>query len=709
MQNSPTIKYTRNEEPEEEMSLAELEALVSELRLAHAIEFLKGKPDAQTDPVNLRIATALVLREAGAPILALKGKIPVEKGWTSIRIEQQTDDEVVAIAERGNIGMPTGKASGCVVFDFDSTEVDRIKRELGIEHVVTQEVVTGRGGRQLRFVAPAVPLKNTVKVLHPEVDTRGEGGQVVLPGSIHPDTGRAYEWTPGRSPADVELAPLPDGLLKLWVKAQIKKAPGIAPVTDADAVAKVEALDPAMRERATAYAGKALSNIADELSRTEEGKRNDKLFEKACRCFELANSSLLDHDEVEATLTEAAKTAGLGDEEIADTLRSASTRVSGKGVDLGKQLAERDAAAEKIIGSYKRKKLDKRPDDVVDSAEPAPVPESRLRSISSDILNLKAPPAIVKGLIYEGDLVMPYGAPGSGKTFAVLDLALAVAAGMPNWAGRKVTSGPVVYVAGEGKRGLYNRIRAWAKKRGDERGQLDRLNGRLFVFEGAPQFLDAADWAAFLADLEAVEAPRLVVFDTLSRCIAGKDENSQADMSAAVDRLRDLCLRTRAAVLLVHHTSKDGQHERGSSVLRGAADVMFRVSKDTDAVTLEFDKIKEGELPDDALRFRFEGCQLGVDEDGDAIWSATVRFEPPRKDGIGSTERKLLKALDDMVGDGATARDWAKAAGYSNRGGRFNERVRALLGAGLVSEDPTRGTAPRFAVTRAGKELLGLK
>ena len=314
-------------------------------------------------PTQVRIATAIALREAGAPILALEGKIPVEKGWTSIRVDQQTDEEVVAIAVRGNIGMPTGKASGRVVLDIDSTDVDRIQREMGIEHVVTQEVVTGRGGRQLHFAAPSVSLKNTVKVLHAEVDTRGEGGQVVLPGSIHPHTGRAYEWAAGRSPADVALAPVPTSLLKLWILTQVKEAPGIATVTDGDAVANVEALDPVKRARVKAYVLATLASIAEELSRTKEGSRNQKLFSGACRCFELANSGLLDGDEVAATLTEAAKTAGLEAEEIASVLHSAAKTVSGKGADVGKQLDASDAAAAKTIGAYKRKKLDRRPDD----------------------------------------------------------------------------------------------------------------------------------------------------------------------------------------------------------------------------------------------------------------------------------------------------------------------------------------------------------
>ena len=48
-------------------------------------------------------------------------------------------------------------------------------------------------------------------------------------------------------------------------------------------------------------------------------------------------------------------------------------------------------------------------------------------------------------------------------------------------------------------------------------------------------------------------------------------------------------------VLLIHHTRKDGASERGSSVLRGAADVMIECKKSGQIVTATCSKMKYAE------------------------------------------------------------------------------------------------------------------
>jgi RecA-family ATPase len=79
----------------------------------------------------------------------------------------------------------------------------------------------------------------------------------------------------------------------------------------------------------------------------------------------------------------------------------------------------------------------------------------------------------------------------------------------------------------------------------------------------------------------------LIVFDTLSRCLAGADENNQKDMSAAVGVCDTLRHQLGCCVLLLHHTTKDGAVERGSSVLRGAVDTLL-VLKVPDASEPQF-------------------------------------------------------------------------------------------------------------------------
>jgi AAA domain/CHC2 zinc finger len=71
--------------------------------------------------------------------------------------------------------------------------------------------------------------------------------------------------------------------------------------------------------------------------------------------------------------------------------------------------------------------------------------------------------ALIEDLLDEGALSVIYGDSGSGKTFAALDTAFHVSAGL-SWNGKKVKRGLVVYVAAEGGRRIKRRIAALKKR-----------------------------------------------------------------------------------------------------------------------------------------------------------------------------------------------------------------------------------------------------
>jgi hypothetical protein len=98
------------------------------------------------------------------------------------------------------IATPTGKPSGSYVVDVDKKNgVNGFETlaALEAEHGPLPETLTAEtpsGGRHFYFRFPDTepPLGNTVGKIGPGIDTRGEGGYVIVPPSII--DGRAYRW-----------------------------------------------------------------------------------------------------------------------------------------------------------------------------------------------------------------------------------------------------------------------------------------------------------------------------------------------------------------------------------------------------------------------------------------------------------------------------------------------------------------------------------
>lgn len=110
-----------------------------------------------------------------------------------------------------NIGIATGEVSGIVVVDVDGPQGEAALAALG-QMPATPVSLTGKG-RHLIFQRPPDGLRNSAGKLGPQLDTRGDGGYIVAPPSIHPNGGK-YQWAKGGHPAKVEIAELPVGVLQ---------------------------------------------------------------------------------------------------------------------------------------------------------------------------------------------------------------------------------------------------------------------------------------------------------------------------------------------------------------------------------------------------------------------------------------------------------------------------------------------------------------
>jgi KaiC/GvpD/RAD55 family RecA-like ATPase len=252
---------------------------------------------------------------------------------------------------------------------------------------------------------------------------------------------------------------------------------------------------------------------------------------------------------------------------------------------------------------------------------------------------------VVKGLIDRGRLVTVVGAPGAGKTFWTFGVACAVAAGR-QFNGHRVNQGAVLWLGREGHAGTA--IRAAAHRHAG----LLRPADPLAIVNVPISLLANADEVAttvLVAAQERGHEAKLVVFDTLSRALAGHNENDGEIMTAAVRAADRIAAESSAAVILIHHFGKNAENgARGHSSLLGAVDVqidLLRTGDDRRAVVKKNRDGEEGrEYP-----FRLHVVDLGQDEEGDAITScvAVPADAPPVRalDARGANQRNALVAI----------------------------------------------------------------
>jgi hypothetical protein len=131
--------------------------------------------------------------ELGFPVIPLLGKIPPEKyGWKQFQKRLPSEREISAWAGTyHNYAIITGQLAGVVVVDIDSPEAAQLLTEKGLP-VPPFRTKTSKGEHWF-YRHPGAQVRNQAKIAGTDLDIRADGGYVVGPGSVHPDTGVVYE------------------------------------------------------------------------------------------------------------------------------------------------------------------------------------------------------------------------------------------------------------------------------------------------------------------------------------------------------------------------------------------------------------------------------------------------------------------------------------------------------------------------------------
>jgi hypothetical protein len=214
----------------------------------------------------------------------------------------------------------TGPKSGIFVLDVDGPEGEQALVALEQRHGPLPDLYSmqwtggGRGGWQAFFAWPeGRTIRNSAGRLGPKLDTRGEGGYVLLPPSL---TTTAYRWAQDRAPWNTPPEAAPWWLLDL-----------LDPPIGADSE-RVAAFPMRPTYRANGgedrWAIKALESELALVAIAPQGTRNDQLNRSAHALFRLVVAGRLYQDLVERGLLAAARHAGLSESEARRTIASAA-------------------------------------------------------------------------------------------------------------------------------------------------------------------------------------------------------------------------------------------------------------------------------------------------------------------------------------------------------------------------------------------------
>jgi hypothetical protein len=502
------------------------------------------------------------------------------------------------------IGVPMGKRSGLFLLDIDvrhggdewlQANAHRLPR--------TRTHRSMSGGWHFFYLWPAGrQIRNRASKWAPGVDIRGEGGYAIMP----PSAGYVIE-------DDAMPCAAPGWLLDLI-------DPPAPPPRPA------EPYQPPRHDRLTRYAEAALDEECRAVANAAEGTRNDRLNTAAFSLGTLVAVNALSEAVARDELRRAALHAGLEPRETALTIESGLTAGKQHPREIPERAAHTSTAAHPHVapsapapgsGQFRGETA-----PLTDGGQPRTLPLVYWPDIRPSL----GADDFVEGLLIKGGMSVIYGPSNCGKTFWASDLAMHVATGRA-WNGRDIEGGGVIYCALEGSYGIQNRVAAWKKHHG-----LEGAGVPFAVIPVAVNMLDpAADTERVIDAIReaagAMGCPVVwVIFDTLSRAMAGGNENSPEDMGALVTNGTRVQQVTQAHVSWIHHCGKDqAQGARGHSLLRAATDTEIEISREnkdspsTARVTKQRELEIEGEWS-----FTLHAIELGKNRRGKPVTSCVV-------------------------------------------------------------------------------------
>lgn len=674
-----------------------------------------------------------------------RGKKPVAK-WTAFQFGRPGDDNLTSWfgdPDRDlNLGIVTGSISQIVVVDLDNLEtIAWAETHLPLTEMKTR---TARGQHWF-YRHPGGTVRNAARVRTDDVqlaiDVRGDGGFVVGPPSIH-ETGVPYTRL-GCWPR-VEQLPVFD---PTWLVSEpLSKSMDLDPAAAEPPASTKRVTD---RQFVLQRAARYLASVPPAI----QGDAGDPQTFRACcklvRGFDLTDAEAFEllaswntqcvppwtDDELLEKIQNARK---YGDEPIGgrrDTPLPGPPPVDEHARPAGEPEPDPDRAVGcPVCGRDSCEDPSHQPPPFDRERQTRPTPPIALYPAET-LLESASLVEVVEGLAWQESISVLASESGAGKSFLLLDLAAAVAAGVP-WHGRYTLQGSVVYLAYEGA--LRLRLLALRHIAG-------RTLAHLFIGEPrdplSPRMLRDGEQSStgelavrgaletLRTELAAAQQPPVVllIVDTVRASLSGSEDNSEP-VSAYLRVIRRLMAQLPgAAAILSHHAGwQDGDNarkrERGSSAWRGNADTTLYLEtapydreKGEAELTLRTLKVREGEDPPPLRLLRQRVDLHQVDRHGRPVTSCIIQRDTRSADDVAAdrvhaeehaqrqTDLQLLRFIQQhtrLAGSKESIR-----TGIGLRRSAVYESVARLLQLEWI-EPPARQRGSAYTVSALGRTVL---
>jgi hypothetical protein len=318
---------------------------------------------------------------------------------------------------------------------------------------------------------------------------------------------------------------------------------------------------------------------------------------------------------------------------------------------------------------------------------------------------------VIDGILAQESLGMLFGGTNMGKTFVGSDMSLRGSAGLP-WFGRDTTAGLYLYVASEAGLGINKRVEAWRVQNGL------LVPGERLPFAVVPcgvNLLDPRAHAQELIDLirrkeDQFKMPAMMVtIDTLSRAMAGGNENDSTDAGGLIMNIDRIRQAVRAAFLLIHHEGKDaGKGARGHSLIKAAVDTEIHLTRnDSGLGCLTITKQRDMETGK-PLFFSLRPVIVFTDAQGKTITSCVV--EQAEGTAAQFADADLADEMQEIFLAGLSAKTGEKVAlSHSRRAGdgQYAPRVIAEMKLSAVATEALLFVAMNELITAGKVEKSG--